>query len=57
MKKPLAEEILDLLKERALAEHEYINPHFLQQIQVAIYDYYELEDDIVDDWVIGMFGA
>lgn len=57
MKKTLAEEILNLMKERALAEHEYINPHFLQQIQVAIYDYYELEDDVVDDWVISMFGA
>lgn len=53
----LHEEILELLRKRMSGEHEYINPHFMQKITSAIYDYYEVEDDEVDQWILDMFGA
>tara|TARA_R110000851_G_scaffold22136_2_gene65823 strand:+ start:247 stop:414 length:168 start_codon:yes stop_codon:yes gene_type:complete len=53
----LHEEILELLRIRAKADHEYINPHFLQGLTGYIHDYYEISDDAVDDWVVSMFGA
>ena len=53
----MGQEIIDLLKEKSQQEYEYINPHFLQAITSSIYDYYNIEDDEVDEWVIGMFGA
>lgn len=54
---PLHEEILALLKKRSTMEHEYINPNFLGIINVAVYDYYKIEDDKVDEWIEDMFGA
>jgi len=56
-KKSLPEEILDLFKKRMKMEYEYINPHFMQEITGPLYDYYKLEDDDVDAWIIEMFGA
>ena len=53
----LPEEILELLKEKAGQEHEYINPNFLTEITNALSEYYELEDDAVDKWVMDMFCA
>jgi len=29
----------------------------MQEITRALYDYYKIEDDEVDKWVIDMFGA
>ena len=55
--KCLSEEILDLFKKRMKMEYDYINPHFMQEITRALYDYYKIEDDEVDKWVIDMFGA
>ena len=55
--KELHEEILDLIRKRVGEDEEYINPHFMQDITTAIYNYYEVEDDKVDDWIIEMFGA
>ena len=53
----LAEEILRILKQKSEQEFEYINPHFLQEITSSIYDYYNIEDEAVDQWIIDMFGA
>lgn len=53
----LHEEILELLRKRMRGEHEYINPHFMRDISNAIYDYYEIEDCEVDQWILDMFGA
>tara|TARA_R110000744_G_scaffold335651_1_gene440970 strand:- start:354 stop:536 length:183 start_codon:yes stop_codon:yes gene_type:complete len=55
--KELHEEILDLIRKRIGDDEEYINPHFMQEITRSVYDYYEIEDDKVDDWIIEMFGA
>lgn len=51
----LHEEILKVMRERAEGEHTYINPHFMLAVTEAISDYYEVEDDVVDEWVSGMF--
>lgn len=53
----LHEDILTLLKEKSYDKYEYINPHFLQTITSALYDYYKIEDEEVDEWVCDMFGA
>lgn len=53
----LHEEILELLKKRSKGKHEYINPHFMSNITNTIYDYYGVEDDEVDQWILDMFGA
>lgn len=53
----LASSIMDILKNKAIEDHEYINPHFLLLITSALYDYHELEDDVVDIWTQDMFGA
>lgn len=54
---PIHEEILSILKKRADAPYEYINPNFLVSIVEAIYTYYEIEDEDVDKWIEGMFSA
>lgn len=51
------EQILQIMKDKSKQEHEYINPHFLQEISGLLWDYYELEDDEVDTWISGMFGT
>ncbi len=56
----LHEEILELFRKRMVSEatsFEYINPHFMQEIVTSIYDYYEVDDDEVDQWILDMFGA
>lgn len=53
----LHEEILELLRKRMEGEHKCINPHFMQKLTAALYDYYEVEDDEVDQWILDMFGA
>lgn len=53
----LHEEILEIMKSRMSEEHKYINPHFMQKITNAIYDYYEIEDDELDQWILDMFGS
>lgn len=55
--KQLHEEILDLLKNRAKMDHEYINPNFLADINGLLYDYYDCEDANVDTWIDDMWGA
>lgn len=52
----LARDILDILKKYAKEDHLYANPHFLINIIEALYDYYEIEDDNVDEWAQDMFG-
>lgn len=52
----LAEDIISIMKEYAERDDEYINPHFLSGVTQHIYDYYQIEDDIVDSWVQDMFG-
>ena len=56
-KKKFPEAILELFRERMKMEFEYINPHFMQEITGPLYDYYKIEDDDVDAWIIEMFGA
>ncbi len=53
----LPEKILELLKEQSQKEHTYINPNFLQIMNSALYDYYDLEDEDVDQWINDMWGA
>lgn len=53
----LHEEILQLLKDQArYRPNEYINPNFLMEVSEALFDFYGIEDDEVDDWVQDMWG-
>lgn len=57
---PLHEEIMDLLIKRAKRGdniNEYINPEFLAIITATIFDYYELENMEVEDWISDMYSA
>jgi hypothetical protein len=54
---PLHNEILALLKKRMNMKYEYINPNFLTAITMALSDYYECEDNDIDDWIQDMYGA
>jgi len=49
--------IMELLKSKAKAEFEYINPNFILGITELLESYYQLEDDDVDQWAQDMFGA
>lgn len=49
-------QILALMEVKAKEPHDYINPNFLQDITGLIWDYYGVENDIVNDWVVSMFG-
>jgi len=55
----LGDKIMDLLIEASKEESgfEYINPHFLTTINMALYDYCGLENDDVDEFIRDMFGA
>jgi hypothetical protein len=53
----LGAEILALLRSKADAKWEYYNPHFLVAIAETIQDYYQLEDEVVWDWIQDMAGA
>ena len=53
----IQEEILAVLKKRAQAEFEYINPQFLLEIANLIETYTGLADDEVDKWIMDMFSA
>ena len=51
----LHEEILELLRKHMAEDTRYINPHFMQTLSSAIEIYYGIEDDAVDDWIVGMY--
>lgn len=53
----LQNDIMEVLKKYAKAEHQYINPNFLVEITNALSDYYDVEDDEVDEWVMNMFSC
>ena len=53
----IGEEILVLLRNKADSEFEYYNPNFLLAVTELIHGYYDLEDEVVDEWVTEMFGA
>lgn len=53
----IGEEILALLRSKADAEWEYYNPNFLEAITKQIESYYEVRDDVVDEWITEMFSA
>lgn len=47
--------LLELMKEFSTKD-VYINPHLLVEISGLLYEFYELEDDGVDQWINEMFG-
>jgi len=53
----LPDQILELLKVKSKLDHEYINPHFLQIVSKALSDYYDIEDEDIDAWILDMFSA
>jgi hypothetical protein len=53
----IGEEILALLRSKADAEWVYYNPYFLNTITDKIEAYYGVEDEVVNEWIIDMFGA
>jgi len=57
LKTTLHEEILNVLKKRAAAEHDYINPYFLLEITRSLDEFYSCEDDVVNSWVQDMYSA
>lgn len=50
-------EILAILKAKAEAQFEYLNPNFLSEITNLIESYYGLSDDVVDSWIQEMYSA
>jgi hypothetical protein len=54
---PLGKELLALLRAKADAEWEYYNPYFLMEIADKIEEYYNIRDDVVDEWIGKMFSA
>ena len=53
----IGEEILALLRSKADAKWEYYNPNFLEAITEQIESYYEVRDNVVDEWITEMFSA
>lgn len=53
----LHEEILNVLIKKSVEKYEYINPNFLSGINTLLWDYYNCEDDGVNEWISDMFGA
>lgn len=51
----IGEEIMALLRTKAEAEWEYFNPHFLSDLNTLIYQYYNVEDEVVEQWICDMF--
>lgn len=51
----LAEEILSVLKKHLEKEDTYINPNFLMEVNNALYNYYKLEDDRVEELIQSMW--
>lgn len=51
----LHEEIMELMKQRANTNFEYINPHFLADLNELIYNFYDLEDEEVNKWIRNMY--
>ena len=49
------QKLLQFLKENVDSDGEYINPHFLQEINEAIYTYYDVEDEDLDAEIVAMF--
>ena len=48
--------ILGVLREEMLSRGDnYINPNFLNIICEGISDYYDVEDDEVNDWIVEMY--
>jgi len=57
MKESIYDEMMNVLRRRSKEEYEHINPNFLIAIEDTLFDYRELEDDDVHEWIVGMFGA
>ena len=53
----LPKEIMGLLRKKAELPHDYVNPNFLQLVVELLEEYYDIEDDIVDDWISNMWSA
>ena len=53
----IEQDLMDVLKKYSKKEFTYINPNFLQGIEALLWDYFELEDDEVDEWITGMWSA
>jgi len=51
------DKIMQILKDEAARDlPEYTNPHFLNLITSALDEYYQLEDDAVDEYISDMYG-
>ncbi len=53
----LYEEIMQVLKNRAEAKHEYWNPYFLSEVNGLLEEYGHIEDEVVDKWIKDMWGC
>ena len=53
----ISTEILAMLRSKAEAQWEYLNPNFLTEITDLIESYYGLRDDVVDGWIAEMYSA
>lgn len=54
---PIEEGIMELLREKAKGEFEYINPNFIIGVTMLLEAYFQLEDDDVNAWAQDMFSA
>lgn len=60
--KTLAKDIVTLMKDYAKKSNtkggfQYINPNFLSGLSNLLYEYYQIEDDEIDEWITNMWSA
>lgn len=53
----ISDEIMEILKRKASEPHDYINPHFLSELEGLLFEYYQMEDATVEKWIRNMWGA
>ena len=49
------EEIIHVMKTFAESGDGYTNPNFLSSIHNELYEFYQHEDDMLDDWIRDMY--
>jgi len=51
----LAKEIMKLLIKKQKEPYDYVNPYFLEDISKLLEEYYQIENDDVEEWINNMW--
>jgi hypothetical protein len=56
MKEDFVSRLVNLLHEQATDRpNEYVNPHFLLEIRNLLENYYDIDDEIIGDYIANMW--